>query len=425
MSRSCTRFLATSLLAALAITTAAAGGALAASPSERPDGTWVQLAALPEILDAPVFALAVNPTDRLQVLVGTGSGSIYRTTDGGLTWFQTAKGAGRGIVTIAFSPLKAGLVLAGTRGDGTFRSADAGITWARLAGIPPGTTRSFGFAKTVTLAGTDSGVFSSRDGITWTALGLKDLRVNAIAVAAINDPPRFLAGADASKANEALPLYQSPDGGVTWAPVKSLGSSTMIGSAMAYGGPLAAPASVRPLVVGTNAGAFTSPDNGGTWTQLAGLPNVDYNSIVYSATHPDRYYVASDGGGSDQGGLWATTDSGASFRGMATPLPSVTALGVSAEDVPTLYLATFRPLDHAVLLWTLRDTGGRPLLPAAGVPAPVLGPVGVATTSTAPTGALWQRFLRGPEAPYLAVSALALLILLMAGVAYLRRGDKR
>ena len=425
MSRSCTRFLATSLLAALAITVAAAGGALAASPSDQPDGTWVQLAALPETVDAPVFALAVNPSDRLQILAGTGSGSIFRSADGGVTWSQVAKGAGRGIATIAFSPLKPGLVLAGTRGAGTYRSKDAGNTWARLAGIPLGTTRSFGFAKSMMVAGTDSGVFSSRDGNTWTPLGLKDLSVNAIAVAAINDPPRFLAGADASRANEALPFYQSPDGGATWTPVKSLGSSTMIGSATAYGGPLAPTASVRPLVVGTNTGAFTSSDNGATWTQLAGLPAVDYSSIAYSATHPERYYVASDGGGSDQGGLWATSDSGASFRAMAVPLPAVTALAVSADDVPTLYVATFRPLDHAVLLWTLRDTGGHPLPPAAGVPDPVLNPAAITPESTAPSGALWQRFLAGPEAPYLALSVLALLVLMFAGISYLRRGDKR
>ena len=385
----------------------------------------MQLATLPDTLDSPVFALAVNPADRLQVLAGTGSGSIFRSTDAGLSWFQVAKGAGRGIVTIAFSPLKSGLVLAGTRGDGTYRSNDGGITWARVAGLPAGTTRSFGFAKSVTLAGTDSGLFSSRDGSTWTALGLKDLNVNAIAVAAINDPPRFLAGADSSKANEALPLYQSPDGGVTWVPVKSLGSSTMIGSATAYAGPLPASASVRPVVVGTNAGAFASADNGTTWNQLAALPAVDFNSMTYSATHPERYYVASDGGGSDQGGLWATSDSGASFRAMAAPLPSVTALAVSAEDVPTLYVATFRPLDHAVLLWTLRDTGGRPNPPAAGVPPPVVNSSGSAPSSRTPATALWQRFLRGPEAPYLGVSALALLVLFIAGIAYLRRGDKR
>jgi len=385
----------------------------------------VQLGALPESLDSPVFALAVNPADRLQVLVGTGSGTIYRSTDGGVTWFQVARGFGRGIATIAFSPLKAGLVFAGTRGDGTYRSSDGGITWARLAGLPIGTTRSFGFAKTVTIAGTDAGVFASRDGTVWTAVGLKDLNVNAIAVAAINDPPRFLAGADGSRANEALPLYQSPDGGATWAPVKTLGSSTMIGAATAYGGPLAAAASIRPLVVGTNSGAFASADNGATWSQLAGLPAVDYNAVAYSGTHPERYYLASDGGGSDQGGLWATSDSGATFRGMAAPLPSVTALAVPAEDVPTLYVATFRPLDHAVLIWTLRDTGGRPLPPAAGVPVPVPAAAGSAPPGSATTGALWQRFLKGPEAPYLGVSGLALLILMFAGFAYLRRGDKR
>lgn len=424
MSRSCIRFLATSFLAALTLSLAAAGGALAAPPSERPDGTWVQLSALPENLDGPVFALAVNPGDHSQVLIGTGLGSIYRSSDGGAAWFQVARGAGRGIATIAFSPVKPGLVFAGTRGEGAYRSNDAGITWSRLAGIPTGTTRSFAFTKSVTMAGTDAGLYASRDGVAWTSIGLKDLSVSAVAVTSVADPLRLFAGADSTRANEALPLYQSPDGGTTWAPIKTLGSSTMVGTAGAFAGTLPA-AATRAVVVGTNAGAFTSGDHGATWSQLAGLPAIDFNSVGYSATHSERYYLASDGGGTDQGGLWATTDAGASFRSLLPPLASVTALAISADDVPTLYVATYRPADHAVLLWTLRDTGGRPNPPAAGVPASAAGQAGPVPAVANPRGPLWQRFLRGPEAPYLALSGAALLVLLVAGLSHLRRGDKR
>ena len=42
-------------------------------------------------------------------------------------------------------------------------------------------------------------------------------------------------------------------------------------------GPLPAKGDVRPLVVGTNVGAYLSVDNGATWTQAAGLPAVEAN----------------------------------------------------------------------------------------------------------------------------------------------------
>ena len=396
----------------------------AAAPA-RPDSTWVQLAALPEPLDSPVFALAVSPSDPGLLLVGTGSGNIYRSADGGATWTPAAKGLGRGVLAIQFSPFKAGTVLAGTRG-GLWKSSDGGVTWAKQASIPNTTVRSFGFARSLTLVGADGGLFSSRDGSTWSPyLSFAPLNLSAIAVAAVNDPPKLLAGADASKGDEALPLYVSQDGGTSWTNVKSLGSSTMVGAAAAGGIPPGG--SSRPLLVGTNAGAFISNDGGSTWGQISGLPTIDFNSAAFVANHADRYYVASDGGGTQAGGVWTTSDSGQTFRSLVSPIGSVTAMGLTAEEGPTVYTATFRPIDHAVMLWSFHDTGGAPVQPPGGVPpAAALPATAAMPAGVAPLTRLnLKGLLTAPEAPYLGLGLLSVLVLLAAVGLQFRRGRER
>ncbi len=406
-----------SVLCAWALSLSAVS-AQAAVPA-RPDSGWVQLGALPEQLDSPVFALAVSPADPSLVLAGSGSGSLYRSTDGGTTWAAAGHGLGRAILTVQFSPFKAGLVYAGTRGGGLWKSSDAGATWTKQAGVPSGTVRSLGFAKSVTLVGADGGLFASRDGATWAPyLSFAPLSLSAIAVAAVNDPPKFLAGADASKGDETLPLYVSQDGGTSWNNVKSLGSSTMVGAAAA-GSPNG---SSRPVVVGTNAGAFISNDGGSTWAQVAGLPAIDFTSAAYVANHADRFYIASDGGGTQSGGVWSTSDSGQSFRSLASPIGAVTALSLSAEESPTVYTATFRPIDHLVMLWAFHDTGGTPAAPVGGVPPAAglsIAPVEAPTKASAFTIA---RLVTSPEAPYIGLGTLALFVLLAALVLQVRRG---
>jgi photosystem II stability/assembly factor-like uncharacterized protein len=397
-----------------------------AAPLTHPDNTWVQLGAIPEPLTAPVFALAVSPTDPATVLVGTGGGEIYRSLDGGATWTETAHGLGHGVLTIQYSPFKAGALFAGSRDAGLWRSGDGGATWTRDQGLPSTTVRTVGFAKSITLVGTDAGLYASRDGATWSPyLSFTQLSLSAIAVAAVNDPAKLLAGADTSRGSEVLPLYMSVDGGGTWNPVKSLGSSTMVASAAA--GAVPPGAQSRPVVVGTNAGAFMSPDGGGSWSQLGGVPAVDFTSVSFQANHPERFYLASDGGGGDSGGLWATGDSGASFRSLSAPIPSVTALALSAEDAPTVYAATFRAADHAVMLWAYHDAGGTPVPPAGGVPAAAVPiPVTSAGARPAPASATGLvGLLTSSETPYILLGGLALLVLLSALTLQVRRGREK
>jgi photosystem II stability/assembly factor-like uncharacterized protein len=422
LSRSSQRLVATcaGLLAGLLF---GAGPAAAANP----DSTWVQLA-LPEPMTQPVFALAVDPTANQALLAGTASGAIWRSADGGQTWKLVHRDAGHAVLTIAFNPYKPGVALAGTRGSGILRSADGGVTWQSQPGTDTAESRAFAFAKTAVEAGTDRGVLVARDSATgWAPLGLGQLSVSSLAVAAVNDPARLIAGADASRAGETLPLYLSPDGGGSWSLVQGISTASTIVAALAAG-PLPPKADTRPLLLGTNTALYQSTDNGATWAQLTGggvLPATDFNTTAFAGTHPDRYYVASDGGGSDRGGLWYSGDAGQHFGSLQPPVPDITALTVSSDEQPIVYVATFRPGDHLVTLFAYHDTGAppKPLAQAlAPVPsaAPNGGPVLV------PTSQNWLvALLSGPEAPYLVVGCAAVLVMFLAAFAYLRRGRRR
>jgi hypothetical protein len=86
-------------------------------------------------------AVAVDPTDPLTVLVGTGGTGngpgLYRSTDGGETWALVAE-TGSDVSDVAIDPnMGSRVYLAWGTDDGIDVSADGGVTWAGLdAGLP-------------------------------------------------------------------------------------------------------------------------------------------------------------------------------------------------------------------------------------------------------------------------------------------------
>jgi photosystem II stability/assembly factor-like uncharacterized protein len=391
-----------------------------------PDNTWTPAGAFVEKLNSPVFALAVDPADGRRTLAGTASGTIYLSSDGGASWRPVRGGSGHAVLALAFDPARPGTLLAGTGGAGILRSTDGGTNWQVQAGAETRTVRAFAFVNGAALAASDEGVLRSRDGGPWSSAGLPQVRVSALAVMPAGG--QVVAGGDATRGTEPLPLFSSKDGGQSWAPVSVTGPAGVVGGssmvAALAGGPAAGPGP-RGLLVGTNTGLFTSRDGGATWQQLTGggaVPATDVSSLVVAPRRSDRLYVASDGGGSASGGLWVSSDAGAHFASLAPPLPEVTAVAVSADDPPVLVVATFRPADHTVSVWTYHDAGGQPRGPAALPPAAGKAPAGRSVSPAGAGAGGWLAALTRPEAPYLALGAAALALIVLAAIAYVRRG---
>jgi photosystem II stability/assembly factor-like uncharacterized protein len=404
------------LVATLVALLACAWAGSAVLGATLPPSTWVALTPPPQQGHAAIFALGVSPTNNQVVLAGTGGGALVRSGDGGSTWKVVHTGSA-GLLAIAFNPNKPGLVLAGSRAAGALVSKDGGVTWAAAKGMEGRTVRVFGFALTLMVAGTDRGVYTSADGLTWKQSGLPATSINALAVAAVHDPVRIVVGSDTAPATGGMPLYQSTDGGATWTQMRpSINGKIVSGLAS---GPLPPNSTIRPLIVGTNAGLFTSRDNGVSFAPNSGgglLPSTDYTQIAFMTTHFDRYYAGSDGGGSTLGGLWKTRDAGRSFTSLAPPMASVTSLAVSSDEAPILYVATFTPADQTAVLWAYHDTGGAPQGPPSKLTPPASG---TRTTPPAPTSGLID-FLLSSRAPYILVGLVALIVILFAVVSHFR-----
>ena len=396
-----------------------------------PDNTWTAAGALGEKLNSPVFALAADPADDRRMLAGTATGTIYLSSDGGASWKPAWKSSGHAVLALAFDPARQGSILAGTRGGGIWRSVDGGLSWQWQQGSEGRSVRAFAFLNGGALAASDEGVLTSREGGPWSRAGLLQVRVSTLAVLPPSDAAAngtVVAGGDATQGTEPLPLFSSADGGQTWAAVPVTGPTGVVGGssmvAVLAGGPPARQGA-RALLMGTNTGLFMTGDHGASWQQLTGggaLPGTDVTALAMSPRRPDRLYVASDGGGSAQGGLWVSSDGGAHFASLVPPMAEVTALAVTGAAAPTLMVATFRPTDHAVALWTYHDAGGQPRGPAPSPPSPGNSAPARTSSSTGARGSGWTELLTEPEAPYLAMGAGALAVVLFAAVAYLRRG---
>lgn len=80
-----------------------------------------------------VLAVAADPRDARQLLVGTNDG-LFRSADGGKTWEEAvlpvpAEQAG----AVAFDPARPGVVYVAFRSAGVWRSADGGYVWEDVA----------------------------------------------------------------------------------------------------------------------------------------------------------------------------------------------------------------------------------------------------------------------------------------------------
>ena len=256
-----------------------------------------------------IIAVAGIPGDPMTYLVGSASGGIWKTKDGGLSWKPVFDD----------KPVHAIGVLALCNGDPQVVYAGTGESFIR---------------SNVSIR---NGIYKSTDGgETWKHMGLDETgRISRIVVHPTNPNIVFAAAVGhAYSPQESKGVYKSIDGGETWRKVlfvdENTGCSDIV---MDPSNPRILFAGMWHLELktwirisgGPGSGLYKSTDAGETWKKLEkGLPQSPIGKIALAMTpsKPDRVYalietgdgVPYQGKPTSSGELWRSDDKGISWK---------------------------------------------------------------------------------------------------------------
>jgi len=251
-----------------------------------------------------VNALAVHPNDELTVLAGFAGGGIFKTIDGGVNWYPVFDDQPElAIGDITYDPVNPNIVYAGTgdvnipsivfNGNGVYKSIDGGEHW-QYSGL------------------SEAGIISK---IQVDPLNPQILYAGAMGNPYIRDNQRG--------------IYKSTDGGQHWQQVllvsNQAGASDLL---INPSNPQILYASfwdrirsnTESVIYGPNARIYKTTDGGANWTQLGGgLPNgiMGRTGLVMSLQNPDKIYAVYVDTLSKPGGIYKTTNGGASWTSVS------------------------------------------------------------------------------------------------------------
>ena len=254
----------------------------------------------------------------------SGWGGLFRSRDGGVTWFQANQGRlVAGALAIAVDPTDPNHLLLGTDA-GLLTSHNGGLDWQAAAGLPGAAVLAVAFddAGRRQLAATDAGVFTSEDGSLWRAAGVPSGGVPARALVVGRRPGQvYLIGSHG--------LFRSDDWTASWTPLDAgLPREPVLGFAAVDD---------QVLMCLVDGQVWLSDDAGRTWRLGAGgLPQ---GQLQMLAAQDTGVWAA----GADR--LFRSEDRGRTWRSVGQPLPDAHTdiRGVlESSDATRLLVSTHR-----------------------------------------------------------------------------------
>src|SRR5579859_3050494 len=265
-------------------------------------GNWAPIGPS-KTIGGRILSIAIDPSNSNNLFIGSASGGIWNSTDGGANWHAIATGFPvLGVTSIIINPVSPTTLFAGT---GEIYRLDS------VPANPNPNTTGFNVWKTRGTYGV--GILKSTDGgTTWSQVFAKN-EVDMFAIQRLKFNPRnpnsvFACATDG--------LYRSTDGGTTWSRIL----------AKAYVSDVAINAKdTTQLVVGignlanTDKGIYRSINNGNTWSKItSGLPG-SFQGFIRMDNVPssgNRDTIIASIGISEAGGvneLYRSTDFGATW----------------------------------------------------------------------------------------------------------------
>jgi len=252
--------------------------------------------------------------DPLTYYAATAQGGVWKSTDGGRTWFSVFDDQPvASIGSIAVAPSDPNVIYVGSgeanirgntiAGQGIFHSTDAGKTWQQVwkqigqigTMVVDPANPDVAYAAVLGHAfgpNPERGIYRTTDGgATWQRVLYKDENTGASDVALDPNNPRILfAGLwqarrypwDMTSGGPGSGLYRSADGGSTWTQLTGHGLPDGIWGKV---GVAVAPSDGRrvyALIEAKDGGLFRSDDGGGSWTRISDHQALRQRAWYYS-----------------------------------------------------------------------------------------------------------------------------------------------
>jgi photosystem II stability/assembly factor-like uncharacterized protein len=299
----------------------AAGVASKGSPST--DQVWTELG--PSNIGGRIRDMAADPTTEGVVYIATGSGGVWKSTDGGAT-FASVWGS--------YLPQSIGAVAVDSHG----------VVWVGTGEVDHGGGSAY----------YGNGVYKSTDGgATWTNMGLQDTdTIGRIVIDPRNADRVFVAAQGAlHDTNPSRGLFLTEDGGSSWTRVIAPDSPSTgaIDVAIDKGNPDVMLATTwdkirdeKSRIYGPNSYLYRSTDAGHTWAKVQNppLPQSETDpalqtpdnlvgkvGIDFADSDPNRAYLISSTARGNFNGFFTSTDAGATWTAVGQtsggPLQSI------------------------------------------------------------------------------------------------------
>ncbi|HKP31852.1 MAG TPA: hypothetical protein VJT83_03975, partial [Chitinophagaceae bacterium] len=267
------------------------------------NGNWMSIGPDNNI-GGRILSIAIDPSNGNNLFVGTASGGIWKSVNGGSSWTYVRTGYPvAGVATIAYDPSNSNILYAGTGevyradtsnigfnvwkargtyGVGILKSTDRGVTWSQV--FSKNVSSLFGIqqikfdpvnSSIVYACATDGLYRSGNAGSTWTKI-LDKTYVADIAISSANS--NLIVASVGNLQNNDKGIYKSTNGGTSWSKITAGLPATFEGFIRLDN--VRTNGNLIVASVGRDAGSqneiFRSTDFGNTWTVLSTSNHCQY-----------------------------------------------------------------------------------------------------------------------------------------------------